>query len=474
MSQTATVRAYEPASSSHPLAAVRYGIRELARRAGVSDDFLRSWRIEKEENGAVCVYIQPGTRRRLRFPQARPAERRDLTSSRTITSVASWMFPPSRNAETVPDFRIPYSTSTRTHVGPLFVVINSEWVECAVDLPLSILLTLSRYEETLPGPRDVHGRFSARSSIAWRDGHLCRPIIDEYGLAFAQALSFLLPAWRPQTRHFQVKLDHDVDEIGFPFSFRTTLGHTLRRHKPLGTLRDLLAVASGIDNTYEKLFHELMDLSTQRGIRFVVNWKASAAGPHDTGYDPRHPKLRGLIESLKKRGIELGVHPGYETYQSPDRFFEEIRLLQSLLGENRLGGRQDHLRWNPQTWSLWEKCKLGYDGSVGYADQIGFRAGTCYPYRPWLLSENRPADIIEIPLLAMDATLEDYMQLSAEQALTRLRQLIQVCRMVGGVFSVLWHNTKIISRNYARMYKLLLDDLAGSDFLDGRTIGDEL
>ena len=467
MAQAATICTRQE-DVEFPRTAVAYAVRELARRATVSPDLFRRWQIEIDDHGFVNVFVLPGTNRRIRFPRAESRFWNNLRARGFRTSTATWMSGPGPFPDLLPDFKIPFSTADRTDVGPLFVAEGSGCVECPVDLLASTLLTLARFQETLATPRDEHGRFTAYSSVAWRDGFLHRPIVDEYGLALEQALTYLLPGWRPRERRLRVKLGHDVDEIGIPFNFRSMLGHTLRRRRPAGTLRDLLAPATGIDTTYQLMLRRIVNLSCDRGLDSAVYWKASVRGRNDTGYDPRHPRILSLIEALRSRGIEMGIHPGYETFQSPEKFCAEVSLLRELLGEQRLGGRQDFLRWNPKTWVHWESLGLAYDASVGFADHIGFRAGTSIPFHPWLLSQCREAKLLEIPLLAMDATLDSYMEIDPEEALVRLRDCVARCRAVGGVFTLLWHNTKFFQSCYANIYQRLLDELAGSGRYDWR------
>jgi hypothetical protein len=111
---------------------------------------------------------------------------------------------------------------------------------------------------------------------------------------------------------------------------------------------------------------------------------------------------------------------------------------------------------------------------VGFADQVGFRASTAYPYRPWILAEQREAQILEIPLIAMDSTLMKYMKLTPVEALARLRDCVSRCRTTGGVFSLLWHNTNLANRRYASVYRELLGELAGSERYDWRAHDDEV
>jgi hypothetical protein len=464
---SATVRSQEV--PEFPRAAAAYALKELGRRAGVSADFYRTWRMETGAAGFVDVFVEPGTDKRIRFSQATPEFWKQIRAGVFRTSRASWMRHPENLFTLVPDFRVPFSSIDKEEMGRLFSVVDNDCVECPVDLLASTMLTLARFEETLPSPKDEHGRFSALSGVAWRDRFLDRPIVDEFGMAFEQALSYLLPRWRPQERRLRVKISHDVDEIGLPFTLRGAIGHAVRRGHPAWAMRDLLASVTDIETTYQRLLRQIVALSIERGIQPAMYWKASAPGPNDTGYDPRDHAIRSMIEDFRAQGVELGIHPGYASYQFREALSAEVSTLQELLGKRQLGGRQDFLRWNPQMWVEWESLGLAYDSSVGFADRIGFRAGTCYPFRPWILSEHREANLLEIPLLAMDETFYSHQKLEPAETLVRLRELVARCRAVGGVFTLLWHNTRIVHRGFLQAYQTLLDELAGTESYNWET-----
>lgn len=444
-----------------------YALKELSRRAGITTETFRSWKIEFGGEEA-SVYIHPGTEKRIRFTNA-PSTFSSEGSARTFHTVrASWMYPPPEALKIlIPDFVIPFSQKAELGGCPLFRPVDRDTVECGLDLLASILLSLSRWEETLPTERDVHGRFPASMSLAFRDGFLIRPVVDEYGLAFEQALNYLLSGWRPTERKLRVKLSHDVDEVGLPFSLTSAVGHTVRRHKFLATAQDLVAWLPGVNPAYLEAVRQIVQLSLDRGLDSAVYWKASPPGPMDSGYDPRHPKVQRVIFWMHKRGVETGVHPGYDTFLSPERLSLEVQVLREVLGKRLLGGRQHYLRWCPKSWQHWEDCGLAYDSSVGYADHVGFRAGTCLPYRPWLLSLNREARLMEIPLIAMDVTLRGYMGLTGQQSFEPVLECLRRCSVVGGVFTLLWHNSSLIDPVGADFYRTIIDRLAGSGRFDG-------
>jgi len=452
-----------------------YGLKELARRAGVTAEFFRTWKIEvgAEE---TTVHVHPDTGKKVRFKHLGREGWSELKTRIFHTTKASWMCPPPDHLkELVPDFVVPFCAAAS--IGKqqaLFNRVDDGCVECVQDLSLSTLLTLSRFEEMQASQRDAHGRFAGSMSLALSEGVLARPIVDEYGLAFEQALRLLLPRWQPGERRFRVMLSHDIDDIGLPFSLRSACGHAVRRHHPLASVRDLLHPLFGLRPTYLKLVEDVVQMPLARGLRSVVYWKASPPGPHDRGYDLDDPLIRNVINWLRDHDVEMGLHAGYETYLCPDRLLEEAQAFADVLGEWPSGGRQHYLRWCPQTWIDWETCGISYDSSVGYADQIGFRAGTCVPYRPWLLTLNREARLVEIPLLVMDATLIAYLHLSHEQSVARVADCMARSRAVGGVFTLLWHNATLLDPRYNGLYGHFLQGLQEVQTLDSRALDREL
>ena len=460
-------RAREEAPGPNPNAA-RYAIEQLARRAQVDDATIQSWRVDDSDRDYLTVYLGAGTRKRVRFPRIRNGAWDQINRGIFHTSTAAWWPGANRNCEVIPDFKIPFSSSSQTHSGPLFIADAPESFTCAVDLPTSILLTLSRFEEMFPSPKDIHGRFPASASISWQNGFLHRPIVDEYGVAFEQVVRSLLPGWIPAERRLRVRISHDVDEIGLPFSFRSAVAKTFRYARPFETFRDLGAAIFGIHATSQVQLKQLVQLAAKRRLDIAVHWKCSECGPHDTGYDVHDRRISELMNELKSLGAEMGIHPSYVTFQSPKQLRGEVESLVALLGERSAGGRQDYLRWSPNTWVEWDKLGLAYDSSVGFADHVGFRAGTCVPYRPWLWSEQREAKLVEIPLLVMDSTLYGYMKLSANQALMVVKDIVDRCRAVGGVFTIAWHNTTLLRSGYSQIYRKILDEIAFSAKFDWR------
>jgi hypothetical protein len=424
-------------------------------RTAIPQEIQNSWKVKVNKDATVLTL---GRNARIRFRHAPATFWRDLVAGNYQVVHADWPYPPSSACrDLVPDFVVPFVD--RAYVGPLFVRKSGNTWECPIDLLASILLTLSRFEELQSDDRDLHGRFLARQSVALKHSFLQRPIVDECGLALQQVVQSLLPDWLPPERKLRIKLSHDIDETGFPRSISNSLGHTLKRRQPFATLRDLLGPVFGLRPSLLEAVFRITELSKRHGIASALYWKNSPKSDWDGGYDLSIKPVHEVVARLKDEGLELGVHPSYYTFNDPHRLGNEVEHICELIDERKVGGRQHFLRWHPRTWHHWEKCGLAYDSSVGFSDRIGFRAGTCVPYRPWSLELNREIDLLEIPLQAMDVTLAYYMRLSPEKSVDLLLQCAERCRIVGGVFTLLWHNRSLLDPKYGQAYQTMLSAL---------------
>ena len=129
--------------------------------------------------------------------------------------------------------------------------------------------------------------------------------------------------------------------------------------------------------------------------------------------------------------------------------------------QTRWGGRQHYLRWeNPVTWKTWEDARIDYDATLGYAEQAGFRCGVCYEYRVYDLKRRCLLHLTERPLIAMDATLFEYMKLSYDQAEELIDSLAAACSLFAGEFTLLWHNDNLYSKDQCLFYEKIISKIS--------------
>ncbi|MEN3279924.1 MAG: hypothetical protein V7607_1064 [Solirubrobacteraceae bacterium] len=316
---------------------------------------------------------------------------------------------------------------------------------------------LTRYEELVIAERDQYGRFRAAASAASREGCLGRPIVDERVERLWEELRRAWPRLERRPRAFEVVLTHDVDD---PLA---TLQHTprdvvrqlggdlVRRRDPRLAARRLRSLLGDPGRDPHNTFDFLMDVSERHGLRSAFYFLAHRdERPRAGAYLFEHPWVRSLIGRVAQRGHEIGFHPSFPTYRDAERTREELERLQRVAGavgvrQDEWGGRQHYLRWaNPDTWRNWEAAGLAYDSTLAYSEAVGFRTGTCHPYRAFDLRERRPLSLREEPFQVMDVTLLSSMGLSLDAARDAVLAIAAQCRRHQGRLGILWHNNTLL------------------------------
>jgi peptidoglycan/xylan/chitin deacetylase (PgdA/CDA1 family) len=321
---------------------------------------------------------------------------------------------------------------------------------------------LARVEER-EGSRDEHGRFpSAASSLDPLDPPLER---------LRRSLGLEPPRWRGA--RFAVALTHDVD-VPWRWTRRAVLGsaarlkaHALGRRRS-EAVREARALAALPLHKLRRSdpnwrFDAILDAERERGSSSTFFLLAGYADPHDGPSPETYDRVRlRLVETLGTGGGEVGLHGSYLAARDRERLGEELRVLRDL-GAAVRGQRYHYLRVDPHE-NLAPLAELGlrYDSSLGFSDAIGFRAGIMQPFRPWDLSQDRPLDLVEVPLAAMDVTLGEsrYLGLSADEAQRPLLDLLDVAAELGGGFAVLWHTDRFdrgTAQGWDQLYGRFMD-----------------
>jgi hypothetical protein len=148
------------------------------------------------------------------------------------------------------------------------------------------------------------------------------------------------------------------------------------------------------------------------------------------------------VTSLETAGHEIGLHPSYNAFASPSKIGAEKERLDHVLRSKAKGVRQHFLRFKiPETWRAQAELGFEHDATLGFPGHEGFRAAICHPFRPYDSQKDEVIGIWEVPLLAMDGTLQSYRNKSAEESLEIIRELILTVKKYRGVGVLLFHNT---------------------------------
>lgn len=346
-----------------------------------------------------------------------------------------------------------------------------------LDVVGSAYFMLSRIEELFIAKKDVHDRVPATESVAYKAEFIDRPIIDEYIEVLWAAMKRVWPDMERRTTESRIVVSCDVDSPYLPYSrsmnrtARVMVGDVVKRGSLLQaarTLEQYLRMRRG-DYSRDPLmspFEWMMDVNERAGNRVTFNFMAGGTHPvYDGRYSLDDPVIRNLMRDIYARGHEVGFHGSYFSYRDEEQVCYEVCNLRRVMEEVGIkqeltSGRQHYLRWKtPDTARDLAAAGLMCDCSVGYADHAGFRCGTCHEYNMFDPVKRVPLHIRQRPLVMMECSVLDkpYMGYGAShEALDYMNVIKERCYEAGGYFTILWHNSRLRTGEYRKLYQAIL------------------
>ncbi len=340
------------------------------------------------------------------------------------------------------------------------------------DLLAAIFFQLSRAEEYEDFAGDAHGRFPASESHALRNGYLGRPVVREWAAALASGLMAEFPDLPPPFVHpFMFRPSYDIDLL-WAWKHRGWRG-------PAAGLRDLLTghlrrawqrfTTSSKDDPYNTLaFLETLHASpsgaSQPRLEPIYFWLL--ANNQDRRDPNPYPIPEEQIEVMRQIASQhqVGIHPSYLSSERPDLIAKEAARLFEVTKRTVQRSRQHFLRFRlPETYRSLRDSGITHEYSMGYADAVGWRAGTNLPFFWYDLEREEATGLMVHPFAAMDVTLKNYLKLSPEAALQEVIELAKMVQPLGGDFMLLWHNSSFAEgygwdgwrKTYAEVVKVL-------------------
>jgi hypothetical protein len=312
------------------------------------------------------------------------------------------------------------------------------------DVFSGIFYFLSRYEEYQQFVPDMHDRFPVTDSLAFKNRFIEFPLIEFWIENVMMEIYSLYPDFEAEKPHFRMISTFDIDNAYAYYG--KSLIHNLgagifsifKGNKPeiLKRLRVLKRRERDPYDSYDFILSTLKENKSEALFFFLLGDKAK----YDRNLSYTNVRLTELVKKIAAF-FQVGIHPSYHSYQDVQMVRKEKERLESVTGNKVAHSRQHYLRMNiPLSYKVLEESGITDDYTMGFAEQTGFRASTCFPFNFYDLSEERISDLLIHPLMLMDGTLNEYLHLSIEEAKARSESIIGKVKLFGGECVVLWHN----------------------------------
>lgn len=318
-------------------------------------------------------------------------------------------------------------------------LFHQEKGDLSFDIFSAVFYLCSRYEEYLPHESDEHGRYRAEDSVAYRYDFLQVPVVELWVKHLADCLKVPFPS-----ENFQFQLTVDVDQAWkyAHLGFLITTGALLRDFFT-GRWSDMtrrIKVCTGLEadswDTYSWLSSLEQKLSKPIRYFFLMHGES----PFDPVVCRKGKAFRKLVSGINAHN-KAGLHPSYASHSSQQQLSKEYYNLSFLIHNKPRHSRQHFLKFKlPTTYEQLIKLGILEEHSMAYAGITGFRAGISRPFYWYNLPAEKVTHLLVVPFVAMDRTLKDYLKLSPGEALKKLHSLAETVKIVGGQFTLLWHN----------------------------------
>lgn len=341
--------------------------------------------------------------------------------------------------------------------------LNGEQSALPFDIFAASFYLLSRYEEYLPHVKDDFGRFTAKESLAFNNGFLRQPVVDIWAFKFRKALEAQFPEYQFQERHYKISPIIDV-----PMAYSYKLKGIMRTIG--GTLSDLFrfrliniykrySVLFGFQNDPFDTFKYIINKQKQVKSKFVFFFLVGDLTTYDKNINPQKSKFISLIKEVGDYS-RIGLKASYFALDNSTILKAEKLRMESIINQDLCASRHSYSKLNlPESYRNLVELEVSEDFTMGYINQIGFRAGTCTPFFFYDLDYEIQTPLRINTYHVLDNALLKYQSLLDKKM--HLNEVINAVKKVNGEFVSVFHNYTFGAgetwKNYKSLFNIILN-----------------
>lgn len=351
------------------------------------------------------------------------------------------------------------------HEGEKYFFESSKDSVFPFDLFAAAFFLVSRYEEYLEKEHGKYKRFPAEKSILYKTKLLEKPVVNIWAQMLAGKMKERYPEVEFPKSNFKFISTIDIDNA-WAFShkgFWRGLGALTKSFTKgeISEAKKRIHVWQGKGKDPYDTFGFLDSVFKGNENKVLYFFLLGDYKRYDKNISYKNKAYRKLIQETAQK-YDVGIHPSYSSSKKKGKgkLYGEIKRLEEITGEKPAKSRQHFLRLKfPRNYRRLAKAGIKEDYTMGYSSQAGFRAGICTPYYFFDLKKETATNLKIIPFQVMDVTLRDYLNLSPDEAVNKVEQLMQEVKNVGGTFVGIWHNETVNDSGHWEGYRSVFEKM---------------
>jgi hypothetical protein len=322
---------------------------------------------------------------------------------------------------------------------------------------------VSRYEEYLPFKANKYNVFDFRSSLAWQNDFLDKPLVNMWCAGITKALQQKFPSMVLQPIKFSAITTIDIDNV---YKFK---------HK--GFVRSLAGVASDIrygnftqlkQRIQTMLFGKvdefdcydyLVDTNKKNKANVIYFFLLGDYGMNDKNHPSSSLTFQKLMKHLADYSL-TGIHPSFASNFNTQQLKIEISRLGGITHKEVVHSRQHFgmLKF-PTTYTNLIQSGIKNDYSLGYTNINGFRASVCHSFKWYDLGLEQESPLELHPFCLGDVCLDKQSGSDTTKAIDIIRSYVKTIKFFNGQFIIVFHNDMLANNPKGQQWRGLYEQL---------------
>lgn len=323
---------------------------------------------------------------------------------------------------------------------------------------------VSRYEEYLPSALDNHKRYKPESGIAFQRNFLKQPVVNFVARDIKAIILEKHPDYffKPIPYKFVPTIDID-NAFAYKNKGIARTSFSLMRlffKFQFKKLYKRLQVHLGIKDDPFDTYAKQISIHDQLQVRARYFFLMGDYNTFDKNVSYANKNFVSIIKKMNEK-YDIGIHPSHSANYDEKTVTKELSRLEAIVNAKVTASRQHYLRLKfPDTYRNLIKCGIKEDFTMGYSNQLGFRASICTPFPFYDLKAEQQGDLLIHPFVAMDSAFKYFLKIRASEVPYHVKPLYETIKKLGGEMVVIFHNESMgnhkIWKNWENTYENII------------------